>query len=80
MSVLFLTALLVAMAVVAMGVVADSGLRWWSAFRHLRQVARGTSDVQLPARRAAHAGTARPAAPRNGRAYAITSPSVRRAA
>ncbi len=43
---LFFTALLFATAVAAAGALADSGLRWWSAFGRLRGEARLAVAVQ----------------------------------
>ena len=48
---LFLIVLTVIAAIVAVGVLADSGLRWWSAFGQLRKELRRTSivsDLPLP--------------------------------
>ncbi|MBX7495697.1 hypothetical protein K3172_07485 [Qipengyuania sp. 6B39] len=51
---LFLIALLALTAVAALGVLADSGLRWWSAFGQLRREMRMTSaTVALPSLRPA---------------------------
>lgn len=48
---LFLTALLIATALIVAGVLADSGLRWWSAFGALRRELKGTGTATLPALR-----------------------------
>ena len=49
----FLIALVTLTAVAASGVLADSGLRWWSAFGQLRREMKRTSDIaELPAFRA----------------------------
>ena len=45
---LFLIALLTATAVVVAGVLADSGLRWWSAFGALRRELKGGTTPLLP--------------------------------
>ena len=46
---LFLTALVVLTVVATLGVLADSGLRWWSAFGQLRrEVARTAIVAPLP--------------------------------
>ena len=45
---LFLIALLTATAVVVAGVLADSGLRWWSAFGALRRELKGDTGPLLP--------------------------------
>ncbi|WP_341713573.1 hypothetical protein [Erythrobacter sp.] len=46
---LFLVALLALTAVAALGVLADSGLRWWSAFGQLqRELARTAVVAPLP--------------------------------
>jgi hypothetical protein len=45
---LFLTALLVVTAVAVAGVLADSGLRWWSAFGALRRELKGETVQLLP--------------------------------
>ncbi|MBX7502346.1 hypothetical protein K3181_12915 [Qipengyuania sp. YG27] len=50
---LFLTALLVVTAVAVAGVLADSGLRWWSAFGALRRELKGETVQLLPALRPA---------------------------
>ena len=50
---LFLTGLFLATAVVVAGVLADSGLRWWSAFGALRRELKGDSAPHLPALRPA---------------------------
>ena len=50
---LFLTALLTATAVVAAGVLADGGLRWWSAFGALRRELKGETTPLLPSLRPA---------------------------
>ncbi len=77
---LFLIALLALSTMAAVGALADSGLRWWSAIGQLRREMRMTSDsVALPA--------LRPAAARGGyaafgrcSAFADTAMGVRRAA
>ena len=49
----FLVALVALTAVAAMGVLADSGLRWWSAFGRLQRETKRTSVIaELPAFRA----------------------------
>ena len=49
----FLVALVALTAVAALGVLADSGLRWWSAFGQLRRETKRTSVIaELPAFRA----------------------------
>jgi hypothetical protein len=48
---LFLIALLTATAVAAAGVLADSGLRWWSAFGALRRELKDGKVPALPALR-----------------------------
>ena len=50
---LFLVALDALTAAAALGVLADSGLRWWSAFGQLRREMKRTSVIaELPAFRA----------------------------
>ncbi len=50
---LFLIALLTVTAVVVAGVLADSGLRWWSAFGALRRELKGETVPLLPTLRPA---------------------------
>ena len=50
---LFLIALLTATGVVVAGVLADSGLRWWSAFGALRRELKGDTAPLLPTLRPA---------------------------
>lgn len=45
---LFLTALLLVAAVAVAGVLADSGLRWWSAFGRLHHEMKGDAAPVLP--------------------------------
>lgn len=52
---LFLTVLLIVTAVVVAGVLADGGLRWWSAFGALRRELKGDTAPRLPSLRPATA-------------------------
>ena len=45
---LFLTTLFIAAAAIVAGVLADSGLRWWSAFGALRRELKGDAAPMLP--------------------------------
>lgn len=51
MAVLLVTALIVLIGIAAMGVLADSGLRWWSAFGRLRRELAIEFAPALPAQR-----------------------------
>lgn len=48
---LFLTALFITAVAVVAGVLADSGLRWWSAFGALRRELKGETAPLLPSLR-----------------------------
>ncbi len=45
---LALVALITTLGVMTVTVLADSGLRWWSAFRHLRRVLKITAQPAMP--------------------------------
>ena len=53
---LFLVILLAATALAAVGVLADSGLRWWSAFGRLRRDLKNGNVPALPSLRPVIAG------------------------
>ena len=73
---LFLIVLTVLAATAAVGVLADSGLRWWSAFGQLRTALRRTSIVaDLPLPRPAQMNSGYSA---YGRA-SVSLPAVKRA-